>query len=368
MNTAMGDNAGFGIQTAAVTAGGTTGAGNYQNNSELYNGSSWTATPTLNSPRRASTGIGTSTAGYIVAGQTSGGGVIAQVEQWNGSGWTETTDTNTATRGRGASASGTITAAIVFGGHPSRALTESWNGSAWTEVGDLNEGRMLLGGMGVQTSALASGGDDGGGGGSGYTDGSVTVVKTTQGGSTGSARINIKLSAGDFFIDSEGRILIFSTNDNRDPRTLTKTTGVVNYGDNTCIDDARWQNFLDLARDGTQDYRLAVTTNNSTTKITGATEKNIYKMMTANVNTLSTSLTDWEVAFSGSGEYAIAWDDDEATYSGGSDYSGILWNDGTTYTSGYAYYGGSKTPSFTPTNYHFTSANWWILPPGVPDF
>ena len=25
---------------------------------------------------------------------------------------------------------------------------------------------------------------------------------------------------------------------------------------NGCIDDARWQRFLDLARDGTQDYRL----------------------------------------------------------------------------------------------------------------
>ena len=213
------------------------------------------------------------------------------------------------------------------------------------------------------------GGRDGGGGGGayGYTDGSVTVVSTTQGGSTGPARINIKLSVGDFFIDNEGRILILAA-DNRDPRTLTKTTGVVNYGDNACIDDARWQRFLDLARDGTQDYRLAVTTNNSTTKITGATEKNIYKMMTANVKTLSTSLTNWEIGFPGSGEYAIAWDDNEGTYSGGSDYSGILWNDGTLYTSGYAYYGGSNTPSFTPTNYFFTSANWWILPPGVPDF
>jgi hypothetical protein len=113
---------------------------------------------------------------------------------------------------------------------------------------------------------------------------------------------------------------------------------------------------------------LAVTTNNSTVKITGATEKNIYKMMNANVKTLSTSLTDWELGFPGSGEYAIAWDDDEETYSGGSDYSGILWNDGTTYTSGYAYYGGSETPSFTSTAYHYTTANWWILPPGVPDF
>ena len=221
------------------------------------------------------------------------------------------------------------------------------------------------GGNGVNGGDAGS--SSGGGGGSGYTDGSVTQVFTGHGGSTGPARINIKLSVGDFFIDDEGRILIFAADD-RDPRTLTKTTGVVNYGDNACIDDARWQNFLDLARDGTQDYRLAVTTNNSTTKITGATEKNIYKMMTANVKTLSTSLTDWELGFSGSGEYAIAWDDDESTYSGGGDYSGILWNDGTTYTSGYAYYGGSETPSFDPTNYHFTSANWWILPPGVPDF
>ncbi len=206
----------------------------------------------------------------------------------------------------------------------------------------------------------------GGGGGSGYHDGSITEVFTGHGGSTGKARINIKLSAGDYFIDDEGRILILAADD-RDPRTLTKTTGVVNYGDNTCIDDARWQRFLDLARDGTQDYRLAVTTNNSTVKITGATEKNIYKMMNANVKTLSTSLTDWELGFPGSGEYAIAWDDDQGVYGGGADYSGILWNDGTTYTSGYAYYGGSETPSFTPTAYHYTTANWWILPPGVPD-
>ena len=207
----------------------------------------------------------------------------------------------------------------------------------------------------------------GGGGGSGYTDGTATVVSSRIGGSTGPARINIKLSAGDFFTDDQGRILILAADD-RDPRTLTKTTGVVNYGDNACIDDARWQNFLDLARDGTKDYRLAVTTNNSTNRITRATEKNIYKMMNGNVKTLSTSLTSWEIAFASVGEYAIAWDDNEGTYSGGGDYSGILWNDGSYYTQGYAYYGGSSTPTFDPTNYHFTSANWWILPPGVPDF
>ena len=249
----------------------------------------------------------------------------------------------------------------------SRGYKSGYNAIQTAGAGEVH-GRTASGDGGNGYSGGFGGTNGGGGGGAyGYTDGSVTVVKTTQGGSVGRARINIKLSVGDYFIDDQGRILILAADD-RDPRTLTKTTGVVNYGDNTCIDDARWQRFLDLARDGTQDYRLAVTTNNSTVKITGATEKNIYKMMNANVKTLSTSLTDWELAFASVGEYAIAWDDDQATYSGGQDYSGILWNDGTTYTSGYAYYGGSKTPSFTPTNYHFTSANWWILPPGVPDF
>ena len=47
---------------------------------------------------------------------------------------------------------------------------------------------------------------------------SVTQVFTGHGGSTGPARINIKLSVGDFFIDDEGRILIFAADD-RDPRT-----------------------------------------------------------------------------------------------------------------------------------------------------
>ena len=214
----------------------------------------------------------------------------------------------------------------------------------------------------------------GGGGGSGYSDGSIDIIRTTLGGSTGNleSMSELHLAVKDlmsFFVDNQGRILILDAGD-QDPTTLAKTTGIVNYRDNACIDDVRWGRFLDLARDGTQDYRLTQTTErNSTTKIVNATEKNIYKMLNANVKTLSTSLTIWEFAFPGSGEYAIAWDDKEGTYSGGGDYSGILWNDGTKYPQGYAYYGASNNPTFTPVHsYHHTSANWWILPPGVPDF
>ena len=216
------------------------------------------------------------------------------------------------------------------------------------------------------------GGQDGGGGGGayGYTDGSVTVVSTTQGGSTGPARINIKLSVGDFFIDDEGRILIFSTNDNRDPRTLTKTTGVVNYGDNACIDDARWQNFLDLARDGTQDYRLTVTENNSTTKITNAAGKsNIHKMMNGNALTLRTSLTGWVDSNYAYTLLALAWDEtsDDGMSGYGSDYSILSWSPTDQY--GYGFYGSSSVPFFDPTVYGYRKGvDFWILPPGVPDF
>ena len=214
-----------------------------------------------------------------------------------------------------------------------------------------------------------AGNSSGGGGGTGYTDGSVTVVKSTLGETQGNARINIKLSVGNFFIDEEGRILILSTQDNRDPRTLTKTTEMVNYNDNACIDDARWQEFLDLARDGTQDYRLTATQNNSTVKIVNATEKNIYKMMNGNALTLRDSLTGWVDSNYAYELLALAWDEtsNDGMSGYGSDYSILSWSPSSAY--GYGFYGGSSVPFFTPTTYGWKGGvDFWILPPGVPDF
>ena len=191
---------------------------------------------------------------------------------------------------------------------------------------------------------------------------------TRHGGSTGKARINIKLSAGDYYIDDEGRILIYSSTDARDPRTqITKTTGLVNYGDNACIDDARWQRFLDLARDGTQDYRLTATENNSTTKITNATTKNIHKMMNANQVPLRTSLTDWHDTNYSYLLLVLAWDETSGATITGADYS--LWSYSPASAFGYGMYGDSSNSFFTPTVYGYkTGINFWILPPGVPDF
>lgn len=228
-----------------------------------------------------------------------------------------------------------------------------------------------LGSRTINSGSGATGGASGqnggsGGGGSGYTDGSITEVFTGHGGSTGPARINIKLGTGDYYIDPQGRILILSNTDGRDPRTLTKTTGVVNYGDNTCIDDIRWQRFLDLARDGTQDYRLTGTLDNSNVKVTNATEKNIYKMMNANQVQLRTSLTDWYDTNYSYTLLVLAWDETEGATISGSDYSLLSWSPTSDY--GFGYYGSSSNSFFTPTIYSNFSANWWILPPGVPDF
>ena len=236
-------------------------------------------------------------------------------------------------------------------------------GNAFEETGNngADGGNGATGGFGGST--------DGGGGGSGYTDGTATLVSSRIGGSTGPARVNIKLSTGgDFFIDDEGRILIYASTDARDPRTgITKTTGVVNYGDNACIDDARWQRFLDLARDGTQDYRLTATENNSTIKITNADTKNIHKMMNANQVPLRTSLTDWHDTNYSYLLLVLAWDETSGATISGGDYS--LWSYSPASAFGYGMYGDSSKSFFTPTVYGYkTGINFWILPPGVPDF
>ena len=224
------------------------------------------------------------------------------------------------------------------------------------------------GGIGGNGATGGSGGTSGGGGGgSGYTDGSVTVVNTTLGGHTEKeTKLIMRLfeTTGDFYRDSAGRILIFSAaTAGKDPRTLTKTTGRVLPGTDSCIDDVRWQNFIELAK--TQNYRLTATLDGKTTAISRATDFNIRKMINSNYIKLKTSLTDWQYVPYSYPFYCLAWDEDSIGPGYGLDYSILSWG-GTTYY--YGYYGQSSNSFFSPTTYSNTTANWWILPPGVPDF
>jgi hypothetical protein len=89
-------------------------------------------------------------------------------------------------------------------------------------------------------------------------------------------------------------------------------------------------------------------------------------MINSNFIKLKTSLTDWEYVAYSYPFYCLAWDEDNATSPGyGLDYSILSWG-GTSYY--YGYYGQSTNSFFSQTTYSNTTANWWILPPGVPDF
>jgi len=221
MTTPKQGGAGFGIQTAAIGAGGYVIP--YTNNSQSYDGSTWTNTVPINTTR-TTTGSGTQTAGLIFGGYAPPGDTVqSATESWNGSAWASVNPINTArggtfgsgtqtaslaaggagvipaanasateswdgtnwttlpasmntARGGGGSA-GTQTASLIFGGDPNGAppettnATESWNGSVWTSSPNLNTARSGIIGSGLQTNALAFGG---------FNDGASIVYDLTE--------------------------------------------------------------------------------------------------------------------------------------------------------------------------------------------
>lgn len=229
---------------------------------------------------------------------------------------------------------------------------------------------------GPETEQWAS---SGGGGGAGFVSSTVISGVTVQYANSASAGLNdpdrgnsggagqnsrvVIDQFSEYFVDSSGRILILSALENRDPRTLKKTRGRVLPNTNTCIDDTRWQYWLNLST-AVDNYRLAVTLNDSAVSVIPAANYNIHKLKTANRLTLRTSLTDWQPFIYG---YRLAWDENVDDEGVGSDYSGLFWSGSTYY--GWAYYSLSSNPPFTSNFvYSLATANWWILPPGVPDF
>ena len=157
--------AAFGTSTAGITAAGATGHP-ASDNSESYSwdGTNWTDGPNVNTPRSYQMGLGTSTSGMIIGGYIqSPASVVGNTEIWNGSAWTEVNDLNTARRGSGASTLGSTSEGIIFGGStpPVTTKTEVYNGTSWSETADLANARMENpGGSGVGSLALAFGGEN----------------------------------------------------------------------------------------------------------------------------------------------------------------------------------------------------------------
>jgi len=152
LNTARARNAGAGAtQTAALSFGGEV---SNEGLTEIWDGSSWTEVGDLSTPRSGHTGTGTTTAA-LGSGGKIGENFQTIVEQYDGSSWTEVGDLNTARAYSGLT--GITTAALAFGGaSPYTANSESFDGSSWTEGSNLNTARAYIeASWGVQTASFA---------------------------------------------------------------------------------------------------------------------------------------------------------------------------------------------------------------------
>jgi hypothetical protein len=158
-NTALGSTAGSGTQTAGIVF---SGADNL-NNTELYNGSSWTVGPTLNQGRY---GAGEANSAPQTAALCFGGVSEPPVtnhaltEEYNGSAWSESGDLPTVLRQL--SGFGIQTAAVsVSGWNGSSYVAESYeyNGSSWTAAGDINTSRERAASFGLETAGVTVGGN-----------------------------------------------------------------------------------------------------------------------------------------------------------------------------------------------------------------
>jgi hypothetical protein len=154
-------------QTATFLAGG--GApGPVKNNTELYDGTSWTSVGNINTARLRGGGGGSSTAGIIVAGSADPPRTTA-TESWDGSSWTTNPFSTAVATDTQGSAFATNTNGITFGGSTDSGTTaaaEELNTSintisagAWTSSTVYPTPNSYLAGFGVLNAGVAAGGD-----------------------------------------------------------------------------------------------------------------------------------------------------------------------------------------------------------------
>jgi hypothetical protein len=208
MNEARAATASFGTQTSGVAATGLDVpiTGSYRSTTEKYDGTSWTNSTSVPTPRGYANGGGTETAGIVYGGDSSPGAGISSTEEYSGTAYTaggvlpnayylaagtgpqiatitiggsgyptagpkRTVSTYDGTswaaspatypaeltRGR---AVGDSSSAFVFGGSPNLATSNTWDGSSFAGGPTMNVGRMNMVGFGTVTDAVTSGGTD----------------------------------------------------------------------------------------------------------------------------------------------------------------------------------------------------------------
>ena len=132
---------GFGIQTAAVFLGGQQGPSTIYNTIEEYDGTNWTTSPgTLAQPTRSARGTGTQTAGIFASGSTGDPPTkLSQSYTYNGT-CVAATNSLPAARDNALAGGTSQTSMLLYGGDNGgvQSNTYSWDGSCWTAVNSLN--------------------------------------------------------------------------------------------------------------------------------------------------------------------------------------------------------------------------------------
>ena len=155
-----------GTQSAALVFGGDNPTPGYLQQTESYDGTSWSEENNLLAGHAIPGGLGTQTAAMCVSGNMTPPEV--QVETWNGTSWTE--GNNVLTWRGGGNATGTTTAALFAGGTTQTPggnirldYTEEYDGTSWTETADLQGPSTYGGSVGTTTAALQFAGQVAGG-------------------------------------------------------------------------------------------------------------------------------------------------------------------------------------------------------------
>ena len=173
MNTGRSEGMTAGTQTASLMSGGIVpGSDAMTNNSEEYNGSSWSEGNNLNLYRRGGGfgAQGTQTAGLVSGGNggpsSPAAGLLSTAEEYNGTSWSDGGDMPTTKFSHGAC--GTQTAGLVFAGKTGTNVntdvtsvntTFEYDGSSWTAGGNYGIANNSMAGFGTQTAGVGVGGN-----------------------------------------------------------------------------------------------------------------------------------------------------------------------------------------------------------------
>ena len=167
LNTARGEVMGIGdAQTSALACGGFETAPTVTGKTESFDGTSFSETADLGTSRRTGQfhGAGSSNSSALYAGGYNGSTQVTTSEEFNASAlavtagaWASAPSLNTARYGHRTATNSAADTGLCFGGnYPSgTADTEEYNGTTWSEQNNLPQALTYMGGAGTQTAGLS---------------------------------------------------------------------------------------------------------------------------------------------------------------------------------------------------------------------